>query len=78
MGFGNGLNTWIFKDPWVSNEPNFIPQLRSGASNEDNLVADLIDQDTRQWDKGKLSYLFDQATMNIILNILLTQQFQHD
>ena len=44
---GNGLNTWIFEDPWVLNEPNFIPQLRSGASNEDHLVAELIDQDTR-------------------------------
>ena len=52
--------------------------MRSGASNEDHLVADLIDQDIRQWDRRKLTYLFDQATMNNNLNIHLTQQFQHD
>ena len=79
MGFDNSLNTQIFEDSWVPNEPNFIiPQLRIGASSEDHLVAGLIDQDARQWNKGKLAYLFDHATMNNILNIHLSQQFQHD
>ena len=22
---GNGLNTWIWEDPWIPNEPNLIP-----------------------------------------------------
>ena len=66
---GDGLNTWIFEDPWVPNEPGFIPQIRSGVSIAVHLVADLINQDTRQWDRGKLSILFDPPTVNKILNI---------
>ena len=66
---GDGLNTWIFEDPWVPNEPRFIPQIRSGVSIAVHLVADLINQDTRQWDRGKLSILFDPPTVNKILNI---------
>ena len=22
---GNGFNTWIWEDPWIPNEPDFIP-----------------------------------------------------
>ena len=45
---GNGLNTWIWEDPWIPNEPRLIPQVRSGVTREAYLVADLIDQDSRQ------------------------------
>ncbi|KAK9983250.1 hypothetical protein SO802_032775 [Lithocarpus litseifolius] len=39
-------------NPWVPNKPGFIPQKRSGNSTDVHLVADLINQDTRQWDRG--------------------------
>ena len=75
---GNGFNTWIWEDPWIPNEPGFIPQARSGAIDNVHLVADLIDQDTRQWDRGKLSILFEPATVNRILNIHLPRQLLGD
>ena len=68
---GNDYNTWIWEDPWISNEPGFIPQAKSGAIDNVHLVVDLIDQDTRQWDRGKLSILFEPTTVNRILNIHL-------
>ena len=71
---GNGLNTWIWEDPWIPNEPSLIPQVRSGATREAYLVADLIDQDSRQWDRVLLSDLFEPATINRILSIHLSQQ----
>ena len=45
---GNGLDTWIWEDPWIPNEPRLIPQVRSEVTREAYLVADLIDQDSRQ------------------------------
>ena len=75
---GNGFNTWIWEDPWIPNEPGFIPQARSGAIDNVHLVTDLIDQDTRQWDRGKLSILFEPATVNRILNIHLPRQLLGD
>ena len=75
---GNGLNTWIWEDPWIPNEPSLIPQVRSGATHEAYLVADLIDQDSRQWDRVLLSDLFEPATINRILSIHLSQQSVND
>ena len=75
---GNGLNTWIWEDPWIPNEPSLIPQARSGVTREAYLVADLIDQDSRQWDRGLLSDLFEPATINRILSIHLSQQSVND
>ena len=75
---GNGLNTWIFEDPWVLNEPGFIPQTRSDISIDVHLVVDLINQDTRQWDRGKLSILFEPPTVSKILNIHLSHQTMND
>ena len=75
---GNGLNTWIFEDPWVLNEPGFITQTRSDISIDVHLVVDLINQDTRQWDRGKLSILFEPPTVSKILNIHLSHQTMND
>lgn len=66
----NGLNTWILEDPWVPNEPEFIPKVRSGISMDVHLVADLIDRDTRQWDRGKLSNLFEPSSVTNILTFI--------
>ena len=41
-------------DPWVLEEPNFTPKVKSGVVLSEHLVANLIDQDTCQWDRGKL------------------------
>ena len=41
-------------------------------------MAELIDQDTRQWDRGKLHELFEPNTVTKILAIYLTQLPQQD
>ena len=74
----NGLNTWILEDPWVPIEPDFIPKVRCGVSMDVHLVANLIDRDTRQWDRGKLSILFEPLSVTNILNIHLPIHIQQD
>ena len=69
---GNVLNTWIQEDPWIPNETNLILQRRNGASLETHLVAELIDQDIGQWDRGKLHELFEPNIVTKILAIHLT------
>ena len=64
--------------PLDSNEANLIPQRRNGASLEAYLVVELIDQNTRQWDRGKLHELFELDTVTKILAIHLTQLSQQD
>ena len=75
---GNGLNTWIWEDPRIPNEPNLIPQVRIGATCEAHLVVNLIGQDSRKWDRGLLSDLFEPTTVNKILSIHLSQQSIND
>ena len=55
---GNEWNTWILEDPWVLEESNFTPKVKSGVVLTEHLVANLIDQDSLQWDRGKLAELF--------------------
>ena len=42
------------------------------------MVVELIDQNTRQWDRGKLHKLFELDTVTKILAIHLTQLSQQD
>ena len=55
---GSGWNTWILEDPWVPEESDFTPKVKSGVVLTKHLVANLIDQDNLQWDRGKLAELF--------------------
>ncbi|KAK7832800.1 putative ribonuclease h protein [Quercus suber] len=75
---GNGLNTWIWEDPWIPDETNLIPRRRNGATLEAQLVAEMIDQDTRQWDRGKLHELFEPNTVTKIMAIHINQLSQQD
>ena len=75
---GNGLNTWILEDPWIPNEPRFIPQAKSGISMDVHLMTDLIDGDTKQWHRGKLISLFEPLIVSKILNIQLPHIAQQD
>ena len=42
-----------------------------GTPSQGMKVADLIDNDTRQWDRGKLSATFDSRTCDTILALPL-------
>ena len=74
----NGWSTWILDDPWVLEKPDFTPKVKSGVVLSEHLVANLIDQDTRQWDRGKLAKLFVLELVNRILGIYLSYQVSQD
>nr|XP_023927580.1 uncharacterized protein LOC112038979 [Quercus suber] len=42
---GSGWNTWILEDPWVPEESDFTPKVKSGVVLTEHLVANLIDQE---------------------------------
>ncbi|KAL0014567.1 hypothetical protein SO802_001636 [Lithocarpus litseifolius] len=49
---GSGWNTWIFDDHWVPEELDFTPKVKSEVILSEHLLANLIDQDSRQWDRA--------------------------
>ena len=74
----NGWGTCIWEDPWVPEIPIFIPTCPNDKSNSDVYMANLIDHDSRQWDRGKLFNLFDTETERNILKINLPHLQQND
>ena len=58
---------WLSHDPIFNSEPN--PELK---------VSDLIDVDTRQWDRGEVHALFTAKTRNEILALLLNDTHARD
>ena len=73
VGVGDGRTIGVFTHKWLSHTP--IPlnvvfyELR---------VCDLIDEDTRQRDRGKLQAIFTDRTRQEILNIPLTNLHSKD
>lgn len=58
---------------WLPHGPVFL-----NAPSRDMGVYDLIDEDTRQWDKGKLLATFDRRTCEAILALPLNHQNSQD
>ena len=75
---GNGWGTCIWEDSWVPEIPRFIPTSPNDISSSDVYVANLIDHDLRQWDRGKLFNLFDTETARNIFKINLPHLQQND
>ena len=71
-------NTWILDDPWVPEDSYFTPKVKSGVVPTEHLVANLINQDSCQWDRGKLVVLFILESVNRILGIHLSHQASQD
>ena len=71
-------NTWILDDPWVPEDSYFTPKVKSGVVPTKHLVANLINQDSCQWDRGKLVELFILESVNRILGIHLSHQASQD
>ncbi|KAK9995142.1 hypothetical protein SO802_024845 [Lithocarpus litseifolius] len=70
---GDGRAIGVFTHKWLHHTP--IP-LHEGAL--DLCVRELIDKDSRQWDRGKLEAMFTQNTVQEILTIPLTDLHSHD
>jgi hypothetical protein len=75
---GNGQHTAIWESPWIPSLDNFIPPAPTNIHPSIHRVADLIIPDTFQWDRGKISTLFDPITASKILNIHLSPTSQLD
>uniref|UniRef100_A0A2N9ELJ7 RNase H type-1 domain-containing protein n=1 Tax=Fagus sylvatica TaxID=28930 RepID=A0A2N9ELJ7_FAGSY len=68
VGSGNDILVW--RDPWIPNLPNFIPQPRNPNQDMQFLVvAQLMKKDKSGWNEKQLHLLFDDATVSTIKNI---------
>ena len=63
---GDGYLIGVTTHKWLSHDPIFVGQL-----NPELRMSDLIDNDSRQWDRGKIHALFSQHTSREILAIPL-------
>lgn len=70
---GNGVNILIWRDPWIPFIPGFKPSYNSEAlaAMEVDKVADLIDQESGQWNRSLLWRLFSPEHVEAILKIHL-------
>ena len=70
---GDGRNVSVASHSWLPHSPVFL-----NTPSQDMKVIDLIDQDTWQWDRGKLFATYDRRTCESILALPLTHQNSHD
>ena len=70
---GNDETIKILSHEWLPQPPELI-----GDILEDMCVKELIDQQTKQWDRGKVNVLFFEATRQEILAIPLTRVEEED
>nr|XP_023888041.1 uncharacterized protein LOC112000166 [Quercus suber] len=64
---GNSKTIKVLSHEWLPHPPRL-----NGDVPEDMCVQELINQQTKQWDRGKVTSLFDKATHQEILAIPLT------
>lgn len=70
---GNGKTIKVLSYEWLPH-----PSRLNAVITEDMCVQELINQETKQWDRGKVSSLFDEATRQEILAIPLTRVEEED
>ena len=70
---GDGQNIGVLSHKWLQNKPVFLSEL-----DDQMRVSDLINHDTRQWDRGKLVATFTQSTCVEILALLLNHLDSQD
>lgn len=70
---GDGSLIGVPTHKWPSHDPIFL-----GQPNPELQVSDLIDNDSRQWDRGKIHALFSQHTSREILAIPLNNLHTRD
>ena len=63
---GDGQNIGVLSHKWLQNKPVFLNE-----PDDQMRVSDLINHDTRQWDRGKLVATFTQSTCAEILALPL-------
>ena len=63
---GDGRHIQVTTHKWLTHAPIFL-----GSPPNPLFVSDLIDEDTRQWNRGKIQALFAPSTQQEILAIPL-------
>ena len=71
MGDGNTIK--IENHRWLPRDPCF----RKGGARP-QMVKELVDEDTKQWDRDKITYWFEPHICNDILRIPLTNMHAQD
>ncbi|GAU31891.1 hypothetical protein TSUD_270760 [Trifolium subterraneum] len=75
---GNGENVRIKFDKWLPNQAGFKVWSRCEDLNDDALVAELIDPDTKQWNRELISHLFHPHEALQILSIPISPRLPLD
>lgn len=77
---GNGVNISIWRDPWIPFIPGFKPSYNSEAlaTMEVDKVANLINQESGQWNRSLLWRLFSPEHVEAILKIHLGSDSRAD
>ena len=70
---GDGRHIPVAAHKWLNHDPIFL-----GSPPNSLFVSDLIDEDTRQWDHGKIQALFAPSTQKEILAIPLNNLHSSD
>ncbi|KAL8502039.1 hypothetical protein ACS0TY_021246 [Phlomoides rotata] len=75
---GNGCSINVWGDPWVCSKPDPFLLPPFTQMNEEIYVADLISQDSRNWDRELISALFSEEDSASIMAIPLRQLDEND
>lgn len=75
---GNGLKTQIWRDNWLPEQANFKVCSPVTHFEADATVSELIDLDTRQWNRALLFRCFNRFEAQQILNIPISWRLPED
>ena len=76
IGSGNGVKAWL--DPWIQMPCSFKPITRNLFLENSLLVADLILEKPRRWNRELLENLFLPRDIELILRVPLCEMASDD
>ncbi|XP_042944540.1 uncharacterized protein LOC122278417 [Carya illinoinensis] len=75
---GNGQKTSIWKDRWLPQPTTYMVQSPIHILQGDEKVERLINRETKQWDRGLVTDVFDATTAAVILKIPISSSSMED
>ena len=75
---GNGASIRVLRDAWIPNHPTKKVLYPTHAVEEDLMVAELIDPDTRWWAREFIMQHFYREDGEAILRVLLSKRIVFD
>ena len=71
---GNEASIRVLRDVWIPNQPSNKVLHPTHNVDEDLMVADIIDPDTRWWDRGFIMQSFNREDAEAILRVPLSRR----